>query len=191
MVNRISITATIVMLLIATIAFLIRDEHNILINPSYDRLTPSAQKQVQCLAKNIYFEARNESIEGQKAVAFVTLNRVKSPEFPDSICDVVEQKKKVADIGDKRTVCQFSWYCERVPKYLYVNNVLTNRNDPVYTEIRDLATFIYANQEKLPDPTKGSLFYHANYVRPNWKNLVKVTQIGTHIFYTPKERYEF
>ena len=186
MVNRISITATIVMLLIAVVAMMIRDDHHILINPSYERLTPTAQKQVQCLAKNIYFEARNESVEGQKAVAFVTLNRVKSGDFPDSICDVVEQKKRVAEIGDRKIVCQFSWYCEKVPKYIYTNELLTKRDDPLYNEIRDLATYVYANYERLPDPTKGSLFYHADYVRPGWKNMVKVTKIGTHIFYTKR-----
>lgn len=187
MVNRISITATIVMLLIAVIVVLLQNDRNILINPSYDRLTPSAQKQVQCLAKNIYFEARNEPEKGQIAVAFVTLNRVKSEDFPNSICDVVEQKKRVAEIGDSRVVCQFSWYCEKAPKHLYVNNVLTKRNDVVYNEIRDLATYVYANYENLKDPTDGSLFYHANYVRPGWKNLQKVTQIGNHIFYVKKD----
>jgi spore germination cell wall hydrolase CwlJ-like protein len=175
------------MLLTAITVIFLNYDRKIIINPKYDRLTPYAQKEVQCLAKNIYFEARNESIEGQKAVAFVTLNRVKSGEFPDTICDVVEQKTKVSSIGDKRTVCQFSWYCEQVPKYLYTNNVLTNRNDALYNEIRDLALYVYANHESLKDPTNGSLFYHADYVNPNWKNLVRVTQIGAHIFYVKKE----
>ena len=187
MVNRYSITATIIMLLIAIMAVLIRNDHNILINPSYERLTPEAQRQVQCLAKNIYFEARNEPKDGQVAVAFVTLNRVMSEDFPDTICDVVEQKKMVAEIGDRRTVCQFSWYCEKTPKYIYTKNILTNRNDPLYNEIRDLATYVYANYEKLPDPTHGSLFYHADYVKPNWRNLTKTTKIGAHIFYVKKE----
>lgn len=187
MVNRVSITATIVMLIVATFFTMIRHEEPLVLKPNYNRLTADAQKQVQCLAKNIYFEARNESVDGQIAVAFVTLNRVKSEEFPNNICDVVEQKTRVTNIGDKRVVCQFSWYCERVPKYLYTNNVLTNRNDPLYNEIRDVALYVYANYERLEDPTQGSLFYHANYVSPNWRNLQKVTQIGAHIFYVKKE----
>jgi spore germination cell wall hydrolase CwlJ-like protein len=186
MINRFSITATIVIVLIAVVTIMILKNQSPLINPSYERLTPTAQKQVQCLAKNIYFEARNESVEGQKAVAFVTLNRVKSGDFPDTICDVVEQKKRVAEIGDRKVVCQFSWYCEKVPKFIYTNELLTKRDDPLYNEIRDLATYVYANYERLPDPTKGSLFYHADYVRPGWKNMVKVTKIGTHIFYTKR-----
>lgn len=187
MVNRFSITVTIVMLLIAIVVVLMNNSRNRLINPSYDRMTPQAQEQVKCLAKNIYFEARNEPKEGQIAVAYVTLNRVYSGQFPDTICGVVEQKKRVAEIGDNKVVCQFSWYCEKTPKFIYTKNILTNRNDMVYNEIRDLATFVYANYGILPDPTKGSLFYHADYVKPNWKNLVKVTQIGAHIFYLPKD----
>lgn len=190
MVNRFSITATIIMLLIAIVAVLLQKDHNKLITPNYDRMTPEAQQQVKCLAKNIYFEARNESKEGQMAVAFVTLNRVYSGEFPNTICDVVEQKKRVAQIGDNKVVCQFSWYCEKTPKYIYTKNILTNRNDMVYNEIRDLATYVYANYGILPDPTQGSLFYHADYVRPGWRNLQKVTQIGAHIFYVKKVSYE-
>lgn len=187
MVNRVSITATLVMLIIALFAFLVTENnHNIFIKPTYENLTPEAQKQVQCLAKNIYFEARNEPTQGQVAVAFVTLNRVKSGEFPDTICGVVEQKTRVASIGDRGVVCQFSWYCEKVPKYIYTKNILTNRNDPLYNDIRDLALYVYANYEKMSDPTHGSLFYHADYVRPNWKNLQKVTQIGAHIFYVKR-----
>jgi spore germination cell wall hydrolase CwlJ-like protein len=178
MINRFSITATIVIVLIAVVTTMILRNQSPLINPSYDRLTRSAQKEVQCLAKNIYFEARKEPIEGQKAVAFVTLNRVASGHFPDNICEVVEQKI--------RNTCQFSWYCEKVPKYLYENELLTKRNDPLYNEIRDLATYVYANYEKLPDPTRGALFFHATHVSPGWNNVIKVTKIGNHIFYTKR-----
>jgi spore germination cell wall hydrolase CwlJ-like protein len=189
MVNRLSITATLVMLIIALFSTLIAArDNNVILKPTYDMLTADAQKQVQCLAKNIYFEARNEPTEGMIAVAFVTLNRVNSSEFPDTICEVVEQKTRVSSIGDRRVVCQFSWFCEEVPKSIYTRNVLTNRNDPLYNEIRDLALHVYANYERMKDPTQGSLFYHANYVNPNWRNLQKVTQIGAHIFYVKKEQ---
>ena len=60
-----------------------------------------------CLALNIYHEARNEPIDGQLMVAEVTINRVNSKRFPNSICAVVKQDK-----GKGKYDCQFSWYCD-------------------------------------------------------------------------------
>jgi spore germination cell wall hydrolase CwlJ-like protein len=158
-----------------------------LIQPKYTQLTPEAQRQVSCLASNIYFEARSEPVDGQIAVAFVTLNRVASKDFPDNICDVVKQKSRVERIGDRRIVCQFSWYCETKPKGQYYNMLLTNDTTKKYNDVLEVAIHVYANQEKLIDPTNGSLFYHADYVRPNWRNLDRHVIIGRHIFYRVKE----
>ena len=44
-----------------------------------------------CLAQNIYFEARSESQAGMIAVAQVTMNRVKHPRYPNTVCEVVKQ----------------------------------------------------------------------------------------------------
>ena len=66
------------------------------------------EKQLECLAKNIYFEAATEPFEGKVAVAQVTMNRVESGKFPADVCDVVFQKNTFYN----RVVCQFSWYCE-------------------------------------------------------------------------------
>lgn len=152
----------------------------------FSRLTKDTQKQIECLAENIYFEARNEPLEGQYAVAFVTMNRVNSKDFPNDICGVVKQKTQVQSIGDRRVVCQFSWWCEPTPKYISTSNLLTETNNMKYNEIVKVAINFYVNYERLEDPTQGSLFYHADYVSPNWKNLQKVTQIGRHIFYERK-----
>jgi spore germination cell wall hydrolase CwlJ-like protein len=160
---------------------------NKFIQPKLTQLTPEAQRQVTCLASNIYFEARSEPREGQIAVAFVTLNRVESSEFPNNICDVVKQKTRVERIGDKRVVCQFSWYCESRPKWQYYNMLLTNDTSSKYNDVLEVAIHVYANQEKLKDPTNGSLYYHADYVKPNWRNLEKHVTIGRHIFYRTKE----
>jgi spore germination cell wall hydrolase CwlJ-like protein len=160
---------------------------NKLIQPKYTQLTSEAQRQVSCLASNIYFEARSEPVDGQIAVAFVTLNRVASQDFPNTICDVVKQKSRVERIGDRRIVCQFSWYCETKPKGQYYNMLLTNDTTKKYNDVLEVAIHVYANQEKLIDPTNGSLFYHADYVRPNWRNLDRHVIIGRHIFYRVKE----
>lgn len=149
-------------------AFILENSEKIVLErPHYSTLDVHTKKQIDCLAENIYHESRSEPINGQIAVAFVTLNRTRSEEFPDNVCDVVKQKTK--------RVCQFSWYCSR--------NITAKYNQDVYNGIRELAIFVYFNYEKLYDPSKGALFYHADYVKPNWKNLVQTTQISRHVFY--------
>jgi spore germination cell wall hydrolase CwlJ-like protein len=139
----------------------------------YNFMSADARTQVECLAQNIYYEAGYEPEKGQLAVAFVTINRVKSGHFEDDICGVVKQKHK--------GVCQFTWYCENTTRSL------TGKAEMVYNDVRDLAVYVYANYDKLEDPSKGALFYHANYVKPGWKNMEHLTTIGRHIFYIRKD----
>lgn len=149
--------------------------------PHFNHFTLDKRKQIQCLAKNIYFEARGEPVEGQVAVAFVTLNRVESKEFPNTICEVVEQRRG--------RICQFSWLCESRPSYIYRNNLLTISDDPLYNEIRDLAVYVYANHDIMKDPTYGALFYHADYVnvrKIGVRNLHRTAVVGRHIFYVQR-----
>jgi len=145
---------------------------------SYSSFNREAKKELECLAENIYFEARSEPTEGMFAVAFVTMNRVLSPDYPNTICEVVKQKI--------RTTCQFSWYCESGPYHISKNDLLTREYNAVYNEILRLSIYFYVNFENMRDPTQGALFYHADYVNPRWKNVRKTTQIGRHIFYEDK-----
>ena len=145
----------------------------------YNNLTADAKKEIECLAENIYFEAAYEPEKGKIAVAFVTLNRVKSKHFENDICGVVKQKTG--------GVCQFSWYCEERPKAMSYAKVLTNTNNPLYNDIRNLAIYVYANYDLLTDPTYGALFYHADYVNPKWRNMEQTAVIGRHIFYNRKD----
>ena len=140
-------------------------------------LTSDAKREIACLAENIYFEAAHEPEVGQLAVAFVTMNRVNSGKFADSICGVVKQK-----IG---TTCQFSWWCETKPYSMSTNHVLTRTNNLLYNRIQDMAVNFYLNHERMRDPSKGALYYHSDYVNPGWK-LPKNIQIGRHIFYGEK-----
>ena len=100
-------------------------------------------KQITCLAKNIYFEAAIESTAGKLAVAHVTNNRVDSRYFPNSYCDVIYEGNHWANGLPKRNQCQFSWYCD-------------GRHDipfpgPTWSRVQDLASYYYAN-------AKGSIF---------------------------------
>jgi spore germination cell wall hydrolase CwlJ-like protein len=142
----------------------------------YHNLTKSARKQVDCLAENIYFEAAHEPYNGKVGVAMVTLNRVHSGSYPDTICDVVHQKTRFNDL----TVCQFSWLCDA----RILAKRLTVKNTELYYSIRDLAVQIYLEHERMEDVTRGALFYHAVYVQPGWRMPVTV-KIGQHIFYRP------
>lgn len=136
---------------------------------NYSDLGKYQQRQIDCLAQNIYHEARSESNQGQQAVAFVTLNRTQDGRFPTDICGVVKQKS--------RTVCQFSWFCTKVK---------LDKTSDAYKEALQVALHVYANYFNLTDITGGALYYHADYVKPRWK-LEKTKTIGRHIFYKEKE----
>lgn len=150
-------------------------EYDMPLKVYYSKLSADAKKEVDCLTDNIFFEAAYEPEKGKKAVAFVTLNRVYSEFFPKTICDVVKQKTT--------KVCQFSWYCQEKEKWLSYSKELTQNQRIVYNQIRELAVHIYANYERIEDPTRGALFYHADYVNPQWKDMIQTETIGRHKFY--------
>jgi spore germination cell wall hydrolase CwlJ-like protein len=131
------------------------------------------ERQLDCLAINIYREAGYEPFEGKVAVAQVTMNRVASGKFGDGVCGVVYQKNVIME----KVVCQFSWACDSV-----------HRNRPInkeaYNESYAVAKKVLLEDFRL-DVLKDALFYHATYVNPRW-NLDKIGQIGQHIFYRQK-----
>lgn len=131
------------------------------------------EKQLVCLAKNIYWEAANEPFEGKVAVAQVTLNRMESGKFPDSVCGVVYQK----NIFNSKTVCQFSWFCEN-------NHLVKTIHKAAYNESEEVAKMVLLEGFRLPN-LKEALYYHADYVNPRW-NKPRIGQIGRHIFYKEK-----
>lgn len=122
-------------------------------------------RELKCLADNIYFEAGNQSTQGKLAVAAVTINRVKSPKFPKSVCAVVYQRTK--------RVCQFSWVCE---------GKKTVRSAQQYSESKKVAEKVLLSGANHGILGRNVLFYHADYVNPRW-NLRRVAKIGDHIFY--------
>lgn len=128
------------------------------------------QKQLDCLARNIYFEAGYEPFEGKVAVAQVTINRTESGQFPSDICQVVYQKNVVY----QKVLCQFSWYCDSA-------SVKKPMNGPVYTESMEVAKKVLLEGFRI-DSVKSALYYHADYVNPGWGKL-QVAKIGRHIFY--------
>ena len=129
--------------------------------------------QFVCLAKNIYFEARGEEIAGQYAVGLVTLNRVRSKRFPNSICNVVYQARYWNN-HPVRNKCHFSWYCDGKSD--------RPKDKDRWNLAQEIAeTLLLFNIE---DITKGATHYHAKEVLPHWANKSKIKIIiGNHIFY--------
>jgi hypothetical protein len=123
---------------------------------------------LDCLALNVYWEARAEPRLGQIAVAEVTLNRVADPEFPHTVCGVVRQ-------GEERglDLCQFSWHCDGVDD--------RPLNLVAWQHARRLA--LLALSGRLHDPTDGALWFHSDQVHPHWPELAPIVKIGSHIFY--------
>lgn len=123
-------------------------------------------RDVDCLAKNIYFEAASEPRAGKIAVAEVTMNRVKSRQFPRTVCGVVYQKTK--------GTCQFSWVCED-------KKAIRNRN--MWRESLQIAENILISKRTY-GIIGNAMYFHADYVDPAWSNQkILVKQIGNHIFY--------
>ena len=173
-----TLQATLVLwfILVATVAADSGDEEFYSFHGHYIPLP--ADKDKVCLAKNIYFEAANQSFAGKLAVSHVVINRVMDAQFPDTICDVVYQGyTKINWKGNEvpiRNKCQFSWYCdglsdEPVDSKTWAKSLIIA--EMVLTSIH-------------PDITEGALWYHADYILPYWADeLEYVTTIDEHIFY--------
>jgi len=165
-------------------------------------------KELACLARNIFFEAGNESEEGKVAVGLVTINRTQDGRFAKTICGVVEQKltrdipknqivkvEKTNWIGQKRveteqhtvwsklSICQFSWRC------MFVKN--PKSTDERWVESQRIAQELLANDMTYSDwRTKYSsaLYFHATGIRPSWaKQKEWLGRVGGHFFYADKE----
>ena len=131
-------------------------------------LDTTSEENLYCLAQNIYFESRGESDIGQEAVAWVTINRVFSEDFPNNICDVVWESG------------QFSW--------THDGKSDRPRNQEAWDKANYIAKYVLENYNTGIDPTEGSTYFHADYSKPYWRNnFNRVVQIDNHIFYNDIE----
>jgi spore germination cell wall hydrolase CwlJ-like protein len=131
------------------------------------------EKQLDCLAINVYREAGHEPFEGKVGVAQVTMNRVKDGRFGKDVCGVVFQKNVVME----KVVCQFSWACNSVHKNRPINK-------EAYDESYAVARKVLLENFRL-DVLKDALYFHAVYINPQW-DLDKIGKIGQHVFYKQK-----
>jgi hypothetical protein len=131
--------------------------------------TPIDQmRSLDCLAQAIYYEARSETEEGQRAVAQVVLNRLRHPTYPSTVCGVVYQ-------GSERTTgCQFTFTCDGSLGHI--------PGGPSWARARRIAAEALAG--KVYAPVGHSTHYHTVAVLPYWaSSLAKSAVIGAHIFY--------
>jgi hypothetical protein len=133
-------------------------------------ITPVDQmRSLDCLTQAIYYEAGNQSEDGQRAVAQVVLNRVRHPAWPNTVCGVVYQGAMRPGGG-----CQFTFTCD--------GSLARSPVPALWVQARRYAVEALAGRTYAPIGL--STFYHANYVFPGWApRLVKTATIGAHIFY--------
>jgi N-acetylmuramoyl-L-alanine amidase len=166
-------------------------------------------QELNCLAKNIFFEAGSEPEEGKVAVGLVTLNRMQDGRFSNTICGVVSQKTsfevpqtrtvtkqvKVGWFGETQTqtekqttwskisVCQFSWRC------MFVKPPM--KDDQRWIESQRVAKDLLSdneNYESLRNKYADALYFHAIAIKPSWaRSKERVSKIGGHIFYKERE----
>ena len=135
--------------------------------------TAERTRQLECLTRNIYYEAGGEPFEGKVAVAQVTINRVEDGRFANSICGVVYQKNVIYE----RVVCQFSWFCDGSSKVRPIYSA-------VWRESEEVAKKVLLENFRLPS-MKTALYFHNDQVSPKWGKPL-ISKIGRHYFYGDK-----
>ena len=160
-----------------------------------------SQQDVECLARNIFYEAGSEPLEGKVAVGMVTLNRTQDERYPQNVCGVVRQRtvvtvpQKITEVKTVKTswfappqqvtetrtqqvtraVYQFSWVGQR--------NIRIRDDDPRWIESREVAEELArGGYETWQEKYSEAMNFHAVYVNPGWK-LKRIGRVGNHIFY--------
>lgn len=149
------------------------------VNVRYDRNWLASQPKGsggadwQCLSQALYFEARGESIKGQFGVAEVILNRVDSPNYPNTVCGVINQGT------GRKFQCQFTYTCDGIKEVI---------NEPAaYTRVGKIARLALDGAER--NLTAGATHYHTKAVSPRWsRTFNRTATIGVHHFYRQPTR---
>jgi len=134
-----------------------------------------------CLAKNVYYEARDQGLAAQIAVSLVVLNRVKNSRYPNNICDVIYQGPTYSwkPTFPVRHRCQFSWYCDGKsdqPKEV-----------GAWHQALEVVDSLLTTNPPFIDIIEGATHYHSKDIVPHWAaHLTRIIKIEDHIFYRLK-----
>ena len=144
------------------------------VDDTEERRVQIKASELQCLAENIYHEARGEGRSGMVAVAHVTLNRVKSKQYPNTVCGVVKQARYV-NHRPVRYKCQFTWFCDGKADVI--------RNDNSWSTSQHVAENVLLGN--ISDNTRGAMYYfNPSAASPGWRHsFERVARIGSHVFY--------
>lgn len=120
--------------------------------------TELAAKERECLVRAMYFESNRTSEDGLMAVGTVVMNRVESTHYPNTVCEVVGQKRQFA------------------------SGVLTRKMDDKQRVLADrMADRIAAG--KRYEPIGKAMYFHAASIRIPYKNTDYLTVAGGNAFY--------
>lgn len=129
--------------------------------------------ELRCLAEVLYYEARGEGLEGEKAVAEVVLQRTKNCDYPETVCGVVHD-----GVQPGRLDCQFSFACD--------GSLRRPKERAAWLRTQALAEKIMTGAIRLPGITGRAIAYHSTNVAPDWaQTMEKTAEIGNHVFYKP------
>lgn len=144
--------------------------------------------QLDCMAQNIFFEARGESARGKAWVGMVVMERTQSPHFPHTICEVVQQPGTDIYGNPIYNRCKFSWVCDGRDHNIDFANPMVQKE---WNESYMIAKLVMLGKIKEPIDMGGVTFYHNGKVNPAWardkKNFQLVARIGEHLFYRWKK----
>jgi spore germination cell wall hydrolase CwlJ-like protein len=130
-------------------------------------------KDTECLARNIYFESKNEPEEGMVAVGLVTINRAQDERYPNTVCGVVNHRTKFGEV----VICQFSWTCTPA------KNKKILPEDPMWQRSLEVAQRLSLGEyPQWQKKYAKSFHFHSAHINPNWK-LKRIARVGNHIFY--------
>jgi len=126
----------------------------------------------RCLAQVMYYEARGEGEQGERAVAEVVFDRLAQGTHGDTLCDVVFE-------GAGKTFCQFTFACD--------GSMRRTKEPEAWRAAQVLAARLMVGELSQLNGIKGATNYHAAYVHPYWaQHFEKIAKIGNHIFYKAK-----
>lgn len=145
-------------------------------------------REAECMAQNIYFEARGEPIKGQVAVGNVVLNRVKSKKYPNTVCGVIKQARLDPIKGiPAKYKCQFSWYCDgksdKIQFLKAYNKQYVEADYKAFMTAAHLAIQLLAG--RFGDTTNGSThYYNPKKANPNWaQSMTHNVTYNNHMFF--------
>lgn len=145
---------------------------------------PFIESELHCLALTVYGEARGETAEGMKAVAFVILNRVANRRYPNTVCEVALQPHQFEALAPSSPLHDMAQMALKGEMTFPDMN-----NKWIRNKIHEIAHEVYHGRTE--DITKGAMHFYAPRVQialgrdhPSWIEQKTLTRrIGGHNFY--------